>query len=94
MRAPDNIDDLQRGIQLAFAVPETHVASAIGYLLAENDEREHTDEMAAMFDSLATPEGWALCADLLKVRLELRAGKLRQTRDVEGFYRQLKRARG
>ena len=93
MRAATDIDDLQRGIQLAFAVPETHVASAIGYLLVENEDRGNTDEMAAMFDSLATPEGWALCADLLKVRLQLRAGKLRQTRDVEGFYRQLKRAR-
>jgi len=75
-----------------FSVPETHVASAIGYLLAEHDDSSRADEMAAMFDSLATPEGWALCADLLKVRLQLRAGKLRQTRDVEGFYRQLKRA--
>ena len=83
MRAATDIDDLQRGIQLAFAVPETHVASAIGYLLAENEDRGNTDEMAAMFDSLATPEGWALCADLLKVRLQLRAGKLRQTRDVD-----------
>jgi len=93
MRAATDIDDLQRGIRLAFSVPETHVASAIGYLLAEHDDSSRADEMAAMFDSLATPEGCALCADLLKVRLQLRAGKLRQTRDVEGFYRQLKSAR-
>ena len=32
MDAANEVDDLQRGIQLAFAVPETHVASAIGYL--------------------------------------------------------------
>ena len=42
-----------------------------------------------MFEALATPQGWALCADLLKIRLELRAEKLRQTRDVEGFYKSL-----
>ena len=33
IRAANDMDDLQRGIQLAFAVPETHVASAIGYLV-------------------------------------------------------------
>ena len=94
MHAASNIEDLQRGIQLAFAVPETHVASAIGYLVGEGPAAdEFFDDIAAMFDSIATPEGWALCADLLKIRLEMRAGKLKQTRDVEGFYRLLKRNR-
>ncbi len=91
IRAANEIDDLQRGIQLAFAVPETHVASAIGYLIGGGSR--FTDEIASMFESLATPEGWALCADLLKIRLELRADKLRPRRDVEGFYRLLKRSR-
>jgi hypothetical protein len=94
IKAPNRIDDLQRGIQLAFAVPETHVASAIGYLVGEGPAATNfSDEIAAMFDALATPEGWALCADLLKIRLQLRAGKLKQTRDVEGFYQLLKHAR-
>lgn len=92
IRAANEVDDLQRGIQLAFAVPETHVASAIGYLVGDGPAAgRYSDEIADMFDSLATPEGWALCADLLKIRLELRADKLRQRRDVEGFYRLLKR---
>ena len=45
-----------------------------------------------MFQTLATPQGWSLCAGLLKVRLELRAVKLRQTRDVETFCRLLERS--
>ncbi len=94
MRAANDIEDLQRGIQLAFAVPETHVASAIGYLVGDGPaDAQFSDEIPAMFETLATPQGWALCADLLKIRLELRASKLRQTRDVEGFYKLLKRGR-
>ena len=87
IRAANEGDDLLRSVQLAFAVPETHVASAIGYLVGDGpaDDR-FADEIPALFESLATPQGWALCADLLKIRLELRASKLRQTRDVEGFY--------
>ncbi len=92
IRARNEVDDLQRGIQLAFAVPETHVASAIGYLAGAGSAVEHfSDEIARMFDSLSTPQGWALCTNLLKIRLQLRAGKLRQTRDVEVFYRLLNR---
>jgi hypothetical protein len=91
--AANDYDDLQRGIQLAFAVPETHVASAIGYLVGEGPADDHSDGIATLFEPLATPEGWALCADLLKIRLELRADKLRQTRDVEGFYKLVKRVR-
>jgi hypothetical protein len=92
IRAANESDDLQRGIQLAFAVPETHVASAIGYLVGDGPtDEQFSDEIPAMFETLATPRGWALCADLLKIRLELRANKLRQTRDVEGFYQSLVR---
>jgi hypothetical protein len=92
IRAANEVDDLQRGIQLAFAVPETHVASAIGYLVGDGPaDAQFADEIPAMFEALATPQGWALCADLLKIRLELRASKLRQTRDVEGFYQSLVR---
>ena len=94
IRAANDIDDLQRGIQLAFAVPETHVASAIGYLVGNGPaDEQFSNEIPAMFEELATPQGWALCADLLKIRLELRASKLRQTRDVDGFYKSLKRGR-
>jgi hypothetical protein len=94
IRAASDIDDLQRGIQLAFAVPETHVASAIGYLVGDGPaDEQFSDEIPAMFETLATPQGWALCADLLKIRLELRASKLGQTRDVEGFYKLLTRGR-
>lgn len=94
MRAADDIADLQRGIQLAFAVPESHVATAIGYLVGDGPaDEQFADEIPAMFETLATPQGWALCAGLLKIRLELRASKLRQTRDVDGFYRLLKRSR-
>jgi len=93
--ATNEVDDLQRGIQLAFAVPETHVASAIGYLVGDGPADDNfTDDIPAMFEALATPQGWALCADLLKIRLELRASKLRRTRDVEGFYQLLTRSRG
>ena len=95
IRAANDMDDLQRGIQLAFAVPETHVASAIGYLVGNGRADEHfSDEIPAMFEALATPQGWALCADLLKIRLELRASKLHQRRDVEGFYESLIRGQG
>jgi hypothetical protein len=93
--AANDVDDLQRGIQLAFAVPETHVASAIGYLVGDGPANDKfTDDIPAMFEALATPQGWALCADLLKIRLELRASKLRRTRDVEGFYKLLTHSRG
>jgi hypothetical protein len=91
-RAANDTDDLQRGIQLAFAVPETHVATAIGYLVGEGPANDKfSDDIASLFEPLATPQGWALCADLLKIRLELRAEKLRQTRDVQVFYQLLKR---
>lgn len=90
IRAANDMDDLQRGIQLAFAVPETHVASAIGYLVGNGRaDAQFADEIPAMFEALATPQGWALCADLLKIRLDLRASKLHRTRDVEGFYKSL-----
>ncbi len=82
IRAANDIDDLQRGIQLAFAVPETHVASAIGYLVGNGPaDEQFSNEIPAMFEELATPQGWALCADLLKIR------------DVDGFYKSLKRGR-
>ena len=85
-------NDLQRGIQLAFAVPETHIASAIGYLLGAGPAREQfSDEICGIFEELATPQGWSLCAGLLKVRLELRAVKLRRTRAIENFYQLLER---
>ena len=96
MAGPANsIEDLQRGIQLAFAVPETHVASAIGYLLGDGPARDHfSEEISGMFDALATPQGWSLCAGLLKIRLELRASKLRQTRNIENFFKLLERRQG
>jgi hypothetical protein len=91
-RSAISVDDLQRGIQLAFAVPETHVASAIVYLLGDGPAHDQfADDISGMFESLATTQGWSLCAGLLKIRLELRADKLRQTRDVEGFYKMLQR---
>lgn len=71
------IEDLQRGINLAFEVPETHLAAAIAYLLGVGSE--HDDFPAPIvekFDSLVTPKGWSLCVDLLKFRLEMRAQKL------------------
>lgn len=90
----NDVDDLQRAIQFAFAVPETHIATAIGYLVGDGPaDEKFSDEIPAMFETLATPQGWALCADLLKIRLDLRAGKLRQTRDIEGFYKLLTRGR-
>ena len=90
--AVNSIEDLQRGIQIAFAVPETHVASAIVYLLGEGPARDQfVDDISGMFEPLATSQGWSLCAGLLKIRLELRADKLCQTRDVEGFYKMLQR---
>ncbi|MEO7729212.1 MAG: hypothetical protein ABIS45_18325 [Burkholderiales bacterium] len=90
--AVESCVDLQRGIQLAFAVPETHVASAIGYLLGDGPaDDKFSDEIATMFEELATPDGWSLCAGLLKIRLELRATKLRQTRNIQSFFRLLER---
>jgi hypothetical protein len=89
-RAANSIEDLQRGIQIAFAVPETHVASAIVYLLGDSSATgQFADDFSGMFEPLATSQGWSLCAGLLKIRLELRADKLRQTRNVEGFYKML-----
>lgn len=86
----DSFADLRRGIQLAFAVPETHVASAIGYLLGDGPaDDKFADDIANMFEELATPDGWALCADLLKIRLEMRATRLRQTRNIASFFRLL-----
>jgi hypothetical protein len=91
-RTANSIEDLQRGIRIAFAVPETHVANALGYLLGDGPSREQfSDEISGMFATLATAQGWSLCAGLLKIRLELRADKLRQTRDVERFYKLLER---
>ena len=90
--AANSIEDLQRGIRLAFAVPETHVASAIGYLLGEGPAGEKfSAEIGAMFEALSTPQGWSLCTGLLKIRLELRAAKLRQTRDIDRFCKLLER---
>ena len=90
--AASSIDDLQRGIRLAFAVPETHVASALGYLMRGGPALEQfSAEICGMFHALATPQGSSLCAGLLKIRLELRAAKLRQTRDVDSFWRLLER---
>ena len=84
----NTMEDLQRGIQLAFAVPETHVASAIVYLLGNGPAHGHfAADISGLFESLATFQGWSLCASLLKIRLELRADKLCQTRNVEGFYK-------
>ena len=89
-RAAHFTDDLQRGIRLAFAVPETHVASAIGYLVGAGPAREQfSDEICGMFEELATRQGWSLCAGLLKVRLEFRAVKLCRTRAIENFYQLL-----
>jgi hypothetical protein len=86
----NTVEDLQRGIQIAFSVPETHVASAIVYLLGNGPAYDRfADDISGMFEPLATSQGWSLCAGLLKIRLELRAGKLRQTRNVEGFYKML-----
>ena len=83
-------EDRQRAIRVAFAVPETHIASAIGYLLGAGTAGDHYGaEMRALFEALATPQGWQLCAQLLRVRLELRARKLRSSRDIEGFVRTL-----
>lgn len=88
----DPVDDLQRGIQLAFAVPETHVASAIAYLVGRGSARDQfSAEIPGMFEALATLRSWSLCTGLLKFRLRLRAGKLRQTRDVEPFFKILER---
>ena len=85
-----SIEDRQRGIALAFAVPETHVASAIGYLLGQGlAHQKFSDEIVEKFQGLATAQGWSLCVELLKIRLELRARKLRQTRNVRGFYQLL-----
>jgi hypothetical protein len=84
------IEDLQRGIKLAFEVPETHVANAIGYLLGQGlAHQRFSDEIVQKFQTLATPQGWSLCVELLKVRLELRAGKLHPKRDVGNFYKLL-----
>ncbi len=93
--AVDSLADLQRGIQLAFAVPETHVASAISYLLGDGPaDEKFADDIANMFEELATPDGWSLCAHLLKIRLELRAARLHQTRNVTNFFRLLERRPG
>ena len=85
-----SIDDLQRGIKFAFGVPETHVASALGYLLGQGfAHQKFSDEIVESFQGLATLQGWSLCVELLKIRLELRATKLRQTRNVGNFYKLL-----
>ena len=64
------IADLQRGIKLAFEVPETHVANAIGYLLGQGlAHQKFSDEVVQKFQTLATPQGWSLCVELLKIRL-------------------------
>ncbi len=83
-----SIEDRQRGIKLAFEVPETHVASAIGYLLGHGlAQQNFCDEIVQKFQTLATPQGWSLCVELLKIRLELRAAKLRPARNVKNFYK-------
>ena len=89
-RAAHFTGDLQRGIRLAFAVPETHVAIAIGYLLCTGPAREQfSDEICGMFEELTTSQGWSLCAGLLKVRLELRAAKLCRAHAIQHFYQLL-----
>jgi hypothetical protein len=71
------IEDLRRGITLAFEVPETHLAAAIAYLLGVGSESDDfPDAMIEKFQTLVTPKGWSLCVDLLKFRLEMRARKL------------------
>ena len=85
-----SIEDQQRGITLAFEVPETHVASALGYLLGPGlAHQKFSDEIVRKFQNLETAQGWSLCVELLKIRLELRARKLRQTRNVGSFYKLL-----
>lgn len=88
--AGHSIEDLQRGIKLAFEVPETHVASAIGYLLGHGPaHQKFSDVIVRKFQTLATPQGWSLCVELLKIRLEFRATKLGPTRNVNIFYKLL-----
>ena len=80
------IEDLRRGIDLAFEVPETHLAAAIAYLLGVGSE--HDDFPAPIvekFQTLVTPKGWSLCVDLLKFRLEMRARKLGTAGSVGQF---------
>jgi hypothetical protein len=80
------IEDLRRGIDLAFEVPETHLAAAIAYLLGVGSE--HDDFPAAIvekFQTLVTPKGWSLCVDLLKFRLEMRARKLATPTSFSAF---------
>jgi hypothetical protein len=82
------IEDLQRGIKLAFEVPEAHLATAIAYLLGVGSDRD--DFPAAIveqFRTLVTPKGWSLCVELLKIRLEMRAQKLVRAQSARRFHK-------
>jgi len=79
---------LQRGIKLAFEVPEAHLAAAIAYLLGVGSDRD--DFPAAIVESfrtLVTPKGWSLCVELLKIRLEMRAQKLVGAESARRFHK-------
>ena len=80
------IEDLRRGIDLAFEVPETHLAAAIAYLLGVGSEDDDFPApIVEKFQTLVTPKGWSLCVDLLKFRLEMRARKLGNAGGVSQF---------
>ncbi len=81
---------MQRGIKLAFEVPEAHLAAAIAYLLGVGVARDDfPPSIVDKFQSLVTPKGWSLCVELLKIRLELRAQKLGKVQSVGRFYKTL-----
>ncbi len=82
------VEDLQRGIRLAFEVPEAHLAAAIAYLLGVGATREDFPApIVEKFQNLVTPKAWSLCIGLLKIRLEMRAQKLRNSQSVGRFYK-------
>ncbi len=71
------IEDLQRGIKVAFEVPESHLAGAIAYLMGVAGVRDDfPTAIVEKLQTLVTPKGWSLCVDLLKIRLTMRAQKL------------------
>ena len=81
------IEDLRRGIDLAFEVPESHLAAAIAYLLGVGSELDDFPApIVEKFQTLVTPKGWSLCVDLLKFRLEMRARKLGVLDSAAHFY--------
>lgn len=82
------IKDLQRGIKLAFEVPEAHLASAIAYLMGVGDMRDDFPaQIVEKLHTLVTPKGWALCVGLLKIRLEMRAQKPGDTQILDRFFK-------